>query len=59
MLSLSFVRGPLNIADVGTKLHSNIAIYKRLVTKGTFGIALLTRKEIKEMLEYRKMKGKS
>ena len=54
MLSLSFACGPLDIADVGTKVNPNVGIYKKLATGGTFEIAFLTRKEIKEMLDRRK-----
>ena len=58
LLSVTFVCGPMNLGDVGTKLYSNLSIYRKLVEKGTFEIAFLSRRDIKDLLDYRKSQKK-
>ena len=53
LLSVTFACAPMNLGDVGTKLYSNLTIYRKLVEKGTFEIAFLSRKDIKGLAGYR------
>ena len=54
LLSATFVCAPMNLGDVGTKLYSNLTIYRKLVEKGTFEMAFLPRKDIKDLMGYMK-----
>ena len=51
--AISYVCGPLNMADVGAKSSGNIVIYRSSDATGLFELAFLTRKEVRLLLEGR------
>ena len=53
-VALSFVCGPFNLADTGTKSNNNINLYLKFAASGFFELAFLTRKECRSLLDSRK-----
>ena len=49
ILNLSYVTGSYNIADTGTKLKNNAALFYRLSLSNRFTIAFLSRREYKRL----------
>ena len=54
-ISISFICGPFNLADTGTKWPGNLALFKKMAETGKFEIAFLTRKECKQLLDSREI----
>ena len=53
-VALSFVCGPFNLADTGTKSNNNISLFLKFASTGFFELAFLARKECRTLLESRK-----
>ena len=54
LVTISYVSGSFNIADVDTKERRNIELFRKLAGTGEFEIAFLSRKECREMIERRR-----
>ena len=54
LVTISYLSGSFNIADVDTKERRNIELFRKLAGTGEFEIAFLSRKECREMIERRR-----
>ena len=50
-INFSFVNAPYNLADVGTKMASNVTIWRSMMDHGAFYIGFMSRKEFRETSE--------
>lgn len=50
-INFSFANAPYNLADVGTKMASNVAIWRSFMSYGTFYIGFMSRREFKQTSE--------
>ena len=50
-INFSFANAPYNLADVGTKMASNVTIWRSFMRYGTFYIGFMSRREFKQTSE--------
>ena len=54
-LNISFVCAPFNVADVGTKMNSNLSIFYRLIQSGYFRVGFMSRRDCRIAVENLKL----